>query len=104
MKRLLVPVLMVNALLLGVRAWQAFPVAQGGGAAATDERFCADSNGDGGVDMSDALTILNYLFTGQGGPPSYLSRHVVENRASSRQWRVSEVAWIGALSAECRRR
>ena len=76
MKRLLVPVLMVNALLLGVRAWQGFPIVEAGGTAATDERFCADSNGDGGVDISDAITILDYLFTGQGGPPCCIAAGV----------------------------
>jgi formylglycine-generating enzyme required for sulfatase activity len=72
---------MINALLLGVRAWQGLPIVEGDGPgppvppglsgllAATDERFCADSNGDGGVDISDAITILNYLFTGQGCAP-----------------------------------
>jgi len=70
MKRFIVLVLIVNALLLGVRAWQELPVAQGGvGLPATDDRFCADPNGDGVVDMADALTILNFLFTGQGSPP-----------------------------------
>jgi hypothetical protein len=70
MKRFLVPVLIVNALLLGVRAWQELPVAQGGaGVPATDDRFCADSNGDGILDMSDAVTVLNFLFNGQGSPP-----------------------------------
>jgi hypothetical protein len=34
----------------------------------TDKRFCADANGDGKLDLSDAVTVLNYLFLGQGAP------------------------------------
>ena len=77
MRKVLVIVLAVNALLLAVRAWQELPVAQGGaGGPATDQRFCADSNGDGTVDMSDAITILSYLFTGLGEPPYCIAQGV----------------------------
>ena len=36
---------------------------------ATDHRFCADADGDGRVQIGDAITILNYLFAGQGVAP-----------------------------------
>ena len=38
--------------------WQALPIVEGGGTAATDERFCADSNGDGALDIAEAITPL----------------------------------------------
>jgi len=77
MRKVLASVLAVNALLLATRVWQELPVAQGGGGGpATDQRFCADSNGDGAVDMSDAITILSYLFTGLGGPPYCIAEGV----------------------------
>jgi hypothetical protein len=34
----------------------------------TDERFCSDSNGDGRLDVSDAVTVLQYLFQGTSTP------------------------------------
>ena len=34
-----------------------------------DERFCADSNGDGKVDISDPVTVLSSLFSGDGTRP-----------------------------------
>jgi len=34
----------------------------------TDERFCVDTNGDGKLDLTDAVTILNYLYTGTATP------------------------------------
>ncbi len=39
-----------------------------GGAPATDKRFCADSNGDGSLDVADAVNVLNFLFTGSSTP------------------------------------
>ena len=36
---------------------------------AIDERFCADANGDGTVDISDPVMILNGLFTSFGRAP-----------------------------------
>jgi hypothetical protein len=33
-----------------------------------DQRFCADSNGDGSVNIADALTILNFLFSSESTP------------------------------------
>ena len=77
MKRLLVPVLMVNALLLGVRAWQAFPIVEGGGTAAPilmtqavepplPPFRRADANVDGAVDLSDAIATLSAIFLGVG--------------------------------------
>jgi hypothetical protein len=38
------------------------------GEPATDERFCADSNGDGEVNITDSLDILNFLFNGTSTP------------------------------------
>lgn len=38
------------------------------GGPATDQRFCTDPNGDGEVDVSDAVYILKYLFSGDGPP------------------------------------
>jgi len=35
---------------------------------ATDQRFCADANGDGQLDISDAMTVLNFLFTSSSTP------------------------------------
>lgn len=33
-----------------------------------DERFCADANGDGSLNVTDAVTILQYLFVGNTTP------------------------------------
>jgi len=86
MRRLLVPVLVLNALLLAVRVLQEIPVVQGGGGSpATDERFCADSNGDGVVDLSDAVTILSYLFTGLGGEPYCVAQGVGLDQFATRE-------------------
>ena len=35
---------------------------------ATDERFCADADGDGNLTITDAIVILNFLFRGSGVP------------------------------------
>jgi hypothetical protein len=69
MKKLLIFVLFLNALLLSVRAWQenrvhsvlgqepaGVPVANG------------DTNGDGGRDVSDAIYFLSWLFLGGPAP------------------------------------
>lgn len=37
-------------------------------APAIDERFCADTNGDGRLDIADAVTTLEYLFNGTATP------------------------------------
>ena len=71
MRKLLVFALLVNAALLAGRFWQEIPVnAQEGGSdpACKDDRtlHSIDSNGDGGVDLSDAVHLLTWLF--QGGP------------------------------------
>jgi hypothetical protein len=34
----------------------------------TDHHFCADANGDGRLDVSDAVRILNFLFVGSSTP------------------------------------
>jgi hypothetical protein len=34
----------------------------------TDERFCADANGDGVVNIADPVTILSFLFSGTATP------------------------------------
>jgi len=78
MKKLIVIALFLNATLLGGRFWQEMPAsAQGGGGGepATDKRFCADPSGDGTVDISDAVNILNFLFTG-GSPPYCIAQEL----------------------------
>jgi hypothetical protein len=61
----------VTFLLLG-RIWSDLKATAqqgtGAGEPATDERFCADANGDGTVNLSDALSILNFLFLGAKAP------------------------------------
>ena len=70
MRKLLVIALLVNAALLAGRFWQELPAnaQEDPGGPAVDERFCADSNGDGTIDLSDPITILQYLFTGGDAP------------------------------------
>jgi hypothetical protein len=72
MRALLLIALFLNAALLAGRVWQELPASaeRGRGAGpATDERYCADATGDGKLDISDAVSILNFLFTGTGDPP-----------------------------------
>jgi hypothetical protein len=56
----------LNAALLAAGLWRTFPaIAQEGGAGPSGT---GDVNCDGVVDVSDALFILNWLFTGGDGP------------------------------------
>ena len=64
MKRIVVFALVLNAALLGVIAHQLVAIA-GGGAVATQN---GDTNGDGTRDLSDAVHLLQWLFSG-GEPP-----------------------------------
>jgi len=66
MKKLIVIALFLNAVLLAGRFWQELPA--NAAMPATDSRFCADTNGDGKIDLSDAVTVLNHLFTGTATP------------------------------------
>ena len=45
-----------------------FLSAQGPQQPLTDSHFCVDANGDGRLDVSDAVTILNFLFVGTSTP------------------------------------
>ena len=80
MKRFLAVALILNAMLLAVRTWQELPVAQGATGPATDRRFCADPNGDGIVDLSDAVTILNFLFIGGSPGPCCMRNSLPRGR------------------------
>ena len=64
MKRIVVFALVLNAALLGVIAHQLVAIA-GGGVVATQN---GDTNGDGTRDISDAVHLLQWLFSG-GEPP-----------------------------------
>jgi hypothetical protein len=66
MRKLLVPVLIVNAALLGVLCWQEFPGAGAGRDPAPEATENGDANGDGARDIGDAVYLLSWLF--QGGP------------------------------------
>ena len=69
MKKLLIVLLCLNACLLADRLWQEVPMAQGGGGGPwLDDRCCADANGDGLVNIVDPITILGFLFGGEGQP------------------------------------
>lgn len=63
MKKILVPVLLLNAALLAGRFWQELP-ARAAEKVATQN---GDVNGNGTMDISDAVYLLSFLFT--GGPP-----------------------------------
>ena len=68
MKKLLITGWFASALFLVLHGLQALPAnAQSG--PATNEEFCADANGDGEVDLSDAVTILTYRFTDESKAP-----------------------------------
>src|SRR5882672_435340 len=70
MKRLLVPALLLNAVLLAGRFWQEMPAhaahVPGGGRGGP--ALCGDLDQNGKVDVSDAIDLLAYLFNG-GAPP-----------------------------------
>ncbi len=51
---------------------------------ATDQRFCVDANGDGRLDISDATTLLNYLFVGNS-TPYCVAQDVSLDRFASRE-------------------
>lgn len=71
MKRLLVPALLLNALLLGLRAWQeGLPTS---GAETRETRVSGDVNCDSHLDLADAIFTLNHLFVGTIHPPCPLA-------------------------------
>ncbi len=106
MRRLLIVALLINTLLLvGLVGREMGVFAQAGaGGPATDERFCADANGDGAIDLSDAVTILNHLFTGQGTPPYCIAQEIslasMEDRLVKLAERVDALAEKPSLSPE----
>jgi len=76
MKRAIVVALILNAMLLAARAWQALPVAEGVGPRQADDPctgdptgYSVDTNADAAVDLSDAVYLLRWLFAG-GAPPA----------------------------------
>ena len=82
MKRIVVFALVLNAALLGVIAHQLVAIA-GGGPVATQN---GDTNGDGVRDITDAIYLLSWLFTGGGEPvfidcPEDLNDRVAELEA-----------------------
>ena len=70
MKKLLMVSLFVNvALLAGWFRLELSTVAEAGGVAGVPEEFlCYDANGDGSLDLSDPVTLLNWLFSGNATP------------------------------------
>jgi len=69
MRKLLAVLLSVGILLAWSQLQGILVRAQGGPQQpALDARYCADSNGDGELSISDAVTVLNYLFTGEATP------------------------------------
>ena len=76
MRKLLVFALLLNAALLAGRFWQELPVnAQGGNLVCEQDRtlHSIDSNGDGGIDLSDAVHLLTWLFQGGSEPEMCLA-------------------------------
>lgn len=76
MKKLLVCVLVLNALLVGDRIFLAFAVSPGGAAGPaaspceSDRTLHSlDSNGSGDVDFTDAIHLLTWLFLDADSPP-----------------------------------
>jgi len=65
MKRLLVPALLLNAALLGLRAWQEHEAYASPPLVANEN---GDTNGDGERDISDALYLLLWLFNDGPAP------------------------------------
>jgi hypothetical protein len=72
MRRVNTALLVLVALLLAGRFWQELTVSALPPAefpdAATDQTFCADANGDGTVDQTDAIEILRFFFLGTTEP------------------------------------
>ena len=74
MKKLLLSVLLVSVAFLGGRFSEEWPIARGGGKPGgggtplLDDRFYADTNGDGVLDLSDAVRLLSFLFSGGVAP------------------------------------
>jgi len=62
MRKVFAVLLAVNALFLGALLWRQVSVAQGGTVASAN----GDVNGDGTIDISDAVYLLSWRF--QGGP------------------------------------
>ena len=65
MKKLIAVLLCVCASLLTVRVWQEMPMARGQAVATKN----GDIDGDGVRDISDAVSLLNWLFQGGDAPP-----------------------------------
>ncbi|HVR74850.1 MAG TPA: hypothetical protein VMT52_10980 [Planctomycetota bacterium] len=69
MRKLSAVLLGVVTLLVWCYCRGMFVDAQAGpGQPAADSRFCADSNGDGVLNIADAVTVLDYLFNGTATP------------------------------------
>src|SRR5262245_56144383 len=66
MKKLLVPALLLNAALLAGRFWQELPAVAAGGQG--KEPGSGDVNASGSTDISDAIYLLDWLFTGGPAP------------------------------------
>src|SRR5262245_54348380 len=66
MKKLLVPALLLNAALLAGRFWQELPANAAG--AQAQAAGSGDVNGSGVIDLSDAIYLLDWLFTGGPAP------------------------------------
>ena len=67
MKKLIVIGLFLNAALLAGRFWQEHQASAAGRGGQPVAQENGDCNGDGALDISDAVYILGFLF--QGGPP-----------------------------------
>jgi hypothetical protein len=85
---LLWTVVLAGLLLFG--PWNRTSGLQRGGPA-LDERFCADVNGDGTVNISDAVHLLNNLFKGGKGPWCYSQEPSLPERVQSLEAQVEEL-------------
>ena len=104
MRKLLILALCVNAVLLAWRCWQELPIAQGvkGTGPLLDDRYCADSNGDGSVDVSDAVTVLNYLFGDVAPPPYCIAQSIsLEDQLAELESRIASVEATATTRGFC---
>lgn len=78
-------------------------VSAGAGGPLTDNRFCTDADGNGRLDIGDAVNILNYLFNGTA-TPHCIAQDVSLDRFATRDDLEALQARLATVEVDVKRR